>query len=760
VSSAAASFSNFIDAASAAPAGLQAGAAPARARSLRILLCWIGVAVGVAAPAAEARSDALSLAERAAQTLSQMTEAEKLALTVGRLGAPWGGRPKPAGAVGSAGFVQGVARLGVPALQETDGELGVANPGDIRHGDGATAMPSNLALASTWDEALARRQGKAVASEARERGFNVLLGGAVNLIRDPRGGRDFEYFSEDPLLSGVLAGAQIAGAQSRGVLTTVKHFALNDQETDRSGLDVKIDPAAARESDLLAFEIAIERGKPGAVMCAYNAVNGVHACENRWLLDSVLKRDWGYPGFVMSDWGAVHSTVAGAAAGLDQESGAQLDAREYFGRSLAEAIAAGRLPQARVDGMARRVLTSIYDARLADDRPEVVPFVADPAGAEKVALEIARQGAVLLRNQGALPLPAETKSIAVIGGRADVGTLAGGGSSQVAPRGGIAAKTQIDKDHAAVFDPSSPLAAIRRAFPHAQVTWDDGADPQRAARVAAAAEVAIVFADQWKTEGADAVGVDLPDGQNRLIDAVAGANPRTTVVIESGGPIAMPWLAKTAAVLEVWYPGQRGGEAIADLLSGAVNPSGRLPVTFPASLGQLPHQRLPGDPRRDGAPNAASGRELVAEYGEGALVGYKWFAARREKALFPFGFGLSYTRFGLAGLVATVDGRSVTAQATVKNVGDRPGVATAQFYAVPPDSGDGVRLVGWRRVELAPGETRTVSVALDPRLLASFDETRRQWRVRPGTYALSAGFDVDDRALSTRFALGGFTLPP
>lgn len=713
------------------------------------------------APLAAAPTDdrALAPAERAAQTLARMTEAEKLALVHGRLGAPWGGRPKPNGAIGSAGFVAGAPRLGVPALQETDGELGVANPGDIRRGESATAMPSNLALAATWDEALARRQGEAVANEARARGFNLLLGGAVNLIRDARGGRNFEYFSEDPLLSGVMAGAAVAGAESRHVLTTVKHFALNDQETNRGALDARIDPAAARESDLLAFEIAIERGHPGAVMCAYNRVNGVYACENRWLLGAVLKGDWRYPGFVMSDWGAAHSTVAAALAGLDHESGAQLDAHEFFGPPLAQAVAEGRVPQARLDDMARRILTSIYAAGLVDDPPRVDP--ADPAAAERTALDIEREGAVLLRNQGLLPLAADARSIAVIGGHADAGMLAGGGSSQVAPRGGVAAKVQIDKDHAEIFDPSSPLMAIRRQFPRAQVVWEDGRDAAQAAKVAATAEVAIVFADQWMTEGADAVGIALPDGQDRLIDAVARVNPRTAVVLETGGPVAMPWLERTAAVIDAWYAGQRGGEAIAEILSGAVDPSGRLPVTFPASLAQLPHPALAGDPRLSGAPNAAGGRKFVAEYREGALVGYKWFAAQGERPLFPFGFGLSYTRFELDDLSVKVDGERVQAQATVKNVGERAGATTPQFYiTLPGGAGAAPRLVGWRRVELQPAEARTVSVSLDPRLLASFDETARRWRVAAGTYALSAGFDVERRQLSAPVTMGAFDLPP
>ena len=275
-----------------------------------------------------------------------MTQQEKLSLLHGVIAAPWGGKPRPDGSIGSAGYVPGVPRLGIPALQETDAELGVANPGDVRRDDTATAMPSDLALASTWNPETARLQGQSVASEARAKGFNVLLGGAANLIRDPRGGRNFEYLSEDPLLTGVMAGAMIEGAQSGGrIISTIKHFALNAQETDRVVLDARIDKSATRESDLLAFEIAIERGRPGSVMCAYNQVNGTYCCENDWLLNEVLKTDWAYPYFVMSDWGAVHSTVHSALAGLDQESGEQLDTQNFFADGLALAISDGEGPR-------------------------------------------------------------------------------------------------------------------------------------------------------------------------------------------------------------------------------------------------------------------------------------------------------------------------------------------------------------------------------------------------------------------------------
>ena len=712
-------------------------------------------AAAAGAPCGDGSGTAEARAER---TLAALSQSEKLSLLHGVLGAPWGGRPKPAGAVGSAGYVPGVPRLGIPPLQETDAELGVANPGNVRRGDTATAMPSSPALAATFDLALARRQGETVGAEARAKGFNVLLGGTANLIRDPRGGRTFEYFSEDPLLTGAMAGAAIAGVQSQGVLSTIKHFALNDQESGRGRLDVEIDKARSRESDLLAFEIGVERGQPGAVMCAYNRVGGAFACENAWLLNDVLKGDWGYRGFVLSDWGAVHSTEAAAMAGLDQESAAQADARPFYA-DLGASVTAGRAPQARLDDMGRRILTSIFACGLADDPPPEAPF--DVAAAEATARAVEAEGAVLLRNDGLLPLSPELRRVLVVGAHADLGVPSGGGSSQVVPRGGIAFEEPEGRNRAMVFHPSSPLAALRRRLPAAEVAYDDGLDPERAARRAASADAVVVFADQYLTEGADAPDLALPAGQDRLVEAVAEANPRTAVVLETGGPVRMPWLDRTAAVLEAWYPGQQGGEAIADILTGRVDPSGRLPVTFPASEAQLPRPTLvrvsrdpPGRAPRDGPP-------VVARYGEGAMVGYKWYEAQGERPLFPFGYGLSYTRFRLGDLAARVEGEKVTASIAVTNAGKRAGTAIPQMYVTGPEgSGVRLRLAGWSRIDLAPGETRRAEVAIDPRLLATFDEPARRWRIARGVYRLSAGFDAASRDFSTEVALEAADLPP
>jgi beta-glucosidase len=733
--------------------------------AVALIVCLVSLASIVTSKAQERpwTDPSLPPASRAQMALEQMTQQEKLSLVHGVIAAPWGGKPRPAGSIGSAGYVPGIPRLGIPALQETDAELGVANPGNVRAGDTATAMPSDLALASTWDVELAGLQGRAVGAEARAKGFNVLLGGASNLIRDPRGGRNFEYFSEDPLLTGLMAGSMIEGAQSRHIISTIKHFALNAQETDRVVLDARIDAAATRESDLLAFEIAIERGRPGAVMCAYNQVNGSYCCENTWLLNEVLKGDWNYPYFVMSDWGAVHSTVRSAMAGLDQESGEQLDTQNFFEGPLAQAIGDGDVPETRLDDMAKRILTSIFAHGLAD--PTSATDAVDFAASDRTALAIAREGIVLLRNQGLLPLARDTRSLVVIGAHADRGAPSGGGSSQVVPRGGIAAKEQLGENSAMIFDPTSPLEAIRLQFPGARVDFDDGSIPARAAEAAAKADAVVLFVEQWMTEGADAPNLKLPGQQDRLVEAVAHANPRTVVVLETGGPVLMPWLAETAAVLEAWYPGQMGAEAIADILSGATNPSGRLPITFPVSEEQLPHPKIQGDP--NGAPMGPVGRGgrygaiYAATYDEGAAVGYKWFFEREGRPLFPFGFGLSYARFGLSDLAVNVSGAVVTATATVRNLSERAGAATPEFYlSGPKDASIPIRLVGWDRVELKPGEDRKVTVSVDPRLLATFDEAARRWRIKPGLYQLMAGFDSQDREVAASFELQSASLPP
>lgn len=715
---------------------------------------------------------ALSPDERAGLLVAELTLDEMISLVHGPMPALL--ETPPADAAMGAGYIPSVARLGIPALNETDASLGIANPRKVRPGDGATALPSGLALASSWDAELAYRAGAMVGSEARDKGFNVLLGGGANLTREPRCGRNFEYLGEDPLLAGTLAGETIRGAQSNDIVCTLKHFALNDQETCRHVVDARIDEAALRESDLLAFQIAIERGDPGSVMCAYNRLNGEWCGENAWLLEQVLRGDWAWPGWVMSDWGAVHTTAKAALAGLDQESGEQLDKQVYFGSLLKDAVEQGEVPFERLALMVRRILRSLIDKGLFDHPAEM--RTTDYAANGEVALAAAEAGIVLLKNDGILPLSPNLRKIAVIGAHADKGVLSGGGSSQVIPAEGVGHEIPVTMGPSSAFSrityhPSAPLAAIRELARNAAVTFDAGTDPAAAAEAAREADVAIVFADQWCTEAEDLPTLSLPHGQDALIAAVCAANPRTVVVLETGTPVTMPWLDACAAVLEAWYAGGRGGEAIANILYGETEPSGRLPISFPASTADLPRPQVPGmifGPPVEGATIPTSFPEVQqhkgrfsVEHPEGAETGYRWFARSGGRPLFPFGFGLSYTRFSYGGLELE-GGETVTASFDVTNTGDRPGIEVAQVYAVvmAADGKPSQRMIGWARVAVAPRETQRVCVAADPRLLAAYDVSLPGWRIAEGPVSVNVGSDARTMVLTGEARLVGRTLPP
>jgi beta-glucosidase len=702
---------------------------------------------GTAQADAPTANDIARAEARAIATVKAMTPDEKTVLTHGIMPLPFGPNSAkiPADAIPGAGYVPGVARLGVPALKESDASLGVAYVNGLR-GDGATALPSGLAQAATWNPAILEAGGAMIGSEARAKGFNVLLAGGVNLTRDPRNGRTFEYLSEDPLLSGTLVGAAIRGIQSNGIISTIKHFALNGQETGRKFVDTRISEAAARESDLLAFEIGIEQGQPLSVMCSYNVINGAHGCDHDMLLNTVLKHDWHWKGFVMSDWGAVPSLDT-AIHGLDQQSGAQLDPQVFFGADLAAKAKADPKWAARLNDMNKRVLTAIYAAGL--DKSDAKPGVAiDFAAHGEVALETAKQGIVLLKNTGnMLPLAKSAKRIAVIGGYAVSGVLSGGGSSQVDAPGGpkVAIPLGGDGPWASFFSQHyqgvAPLAGIRANAKDANVTYRDGSIIAEAVDQAKKADVAIIFATKWSTEGKDQGDLTLPNGQDALIAAVVAANPRTIVVLETGNPVAMPWLDKVPAVIEAWYSGARGGDAIASVLFGDTNPSGRLPVTFPASTAQLPRPVLDGywdlETNFAGDPPTPDAK-LSANYDiEGSDVGYRWFARTKQKSLFPFGYGLSYTSFANTGL--KVNG--LKASFTVKNTGARPGATVAQLYLTARGAEAKQRLVGFARVELKPGEEKPVSVTIDPRLLA--DWTKDGWTIKGGQYSFALGEDAE-----------------
>ena len=727
--------------------------------ALAILLAgFLGSGAGAAEPAPRPwMNTGLSPDERAALLLQALTPDEQRGLVHGILALPFTIDKLPEGVVISAGYVPGLERLGIPALRETDASLGVANPLGLRAGDGATALPSGLAIAATWNADLASAGGALVADEAAHLGFNVLLGGGVNLTREPRNGRNFEYLGEDPLLAGTLAGAAVRGTQDRHVLSTVKHFVLNAQETGRHVLNAVLDPARLRESDLLAFELAIEGGHPGAVMCAYNRVNGPYACDSAPLLNEVLKGDWHYPGWVMSDWGAVPG-VGAAANGLDQQSGEQLDGQVYFDEPLGQVIADGKLPAERLADMARRILRSMFAVGLFDTpRPDGKP---DYAAHADTARQLAEQGMVLLRNRaGLLPLPKQGKRILVIGGHADVGVLSGNGSSEVVPVGGPAATIPVGGEDDLstlgymLYQPGAPLKAIRAKAGAAQVRFVDGRYVSRAAADAKAADIVILFATQWTREGVDLPDLGLPEGQDRLIEAVAKANPNTVIVLENGGPVLMPWLDQIGAVVEAWYPGTGGAAALADLLFGDAEPSGRLPITFPAAENSTPNPELRG-------PGDDPAKTYDVHYAEGADVGYRWYGAHGVKPLFPFGFGLTYTSFAETALQAA-GGQTVTARFAVANTGKRPGQEVAQLYLLSgPGGGRAPRLLGWRKLSLAPGERQEVALTVDPRLLADFDTPAHAWRIRPGIYTIGLGADAT--AITTRqtVPLDGRTLPP
>lgn len=682
---------------------------------------------------------------RAKLLQQDLTLEEQIRRVHGEMAMPILGFTVPDGAIGSAGFVPADTTRGIPALQITDASLGVANPANVRPGDGGTPLPSGLSSAASWNPKVAYDGGQMIGHEAWSKGFNVMLAGGVNLARDPRNGRNFEYFGEDPLLAGTMAGENIKGIQSQHVLSTIKHFAMNDQETARMGMSAVIGERSLSESDLLAFQIAIERGQPGAVMCGYNRVNGTHACDNADLLQRILKDRWGYRGFVMSDWGSVHGVEA-AIHGVDIEMGTQLDkwlfGDVFFEKPLLAKAEQDQVYRTRLGEMSQRVLRSMFDVGLFEHPPVKTPI--DYAASKAVAQQAAEEGMVLLRNEKhALPLNGATKKILVVGGNADKGVLSGAGSSQVVepegaglviPTGGVG---QFASLREMVWHRSSPLKALKEELPDAVITFNDGRNSGEAAALAKNADVVIVFATQWMMESYDTYDLELPSGQNGLIDALASANAKTIVVLETGGPISMPWLNKTAAVMQAWYPGAGGGKAIARTLTGKVNPSGRLPITFPADLKQLPRPVVPGF----GGPENA---KIDVDYNiEGADVGYKWFARKNINPLFPFGFGLSYTQFKYDGL--KVEKTSpLTVSFNVTNIGKLTGQDVPQLYLTGMPGRAQQRLLGWNKIELRAGESRSITLQVDSRLLADFDVKAQRWSVAPGAYALGLGHSATE----------------
>jgi beta-glucosidase len=787
---------------------------------------------------------------RVAELLAAMTLDDKLALVDGT-----------GFATGTAGYVGNIAanpRLCIPALNLEDGPQGVADGVT-----GVTQLPAPVALAASFDPGLARQYGAVVGSEERGKGADVNLGPTVNIVRDPRWGRAFESYGEDPYLSGQTAVGYIQGVQSQGVLAEVKHYAVYNQETNRNTAadDAVVSQRAMREIYLPQFYTAVTQGGAASVMCSYSTINGQYACQNNQAL-GILEKQWGLPGFVTSDWGATHSTVASALAGLDLSMpGGSLFGTDYYGAPLKAAVQDGQVPVPALNDMVSRILLEMFRFGLFD-RPRtgaLTDTVTTPAHA-RTGQDIAEAGTVLLKNDGnVLPLRARSgRSIAVIGSDAGRYALTSGGGSAgvippytVTPAQGITRRAAADgvsvsyaqgdipaqgalaavpasafpdgltatyynnttltgtpaatgkvTDLALSWGGKSPAAGVnasgwsaslagtvtlpatgsyalslsltgtasvtvngttvfasQTAFggvSRATVTlpagtatiavryadsvpvgsdgitlgWQPPADLlAQAVAAARAAQVAVVFASDYETEGADLATIGLPASENQLISAVAAVTPDTVVVLNTGSAVTMPWLSQVKGVVEAWYPGQNDGNDIAAVLFGDVNPSGKLPVTFPRSLAQVPASTAAQWPGTGG----------TVQYSEGVLVGYRWYTTKGLTPLFPFGYGLSYTSFAFSRL-AVRPGRDGGYQvsADVTNTGQRAGADVAQLYVGDPAAtGEPAeQLKGYQRVTLRPGQTTRVTFAVSRGDLAWWNG---HWEVSPGSYALMVG---------------------
>jgi len=574
-------------------------------------------------------------------------------------------------------------------------------------------------VAATWDTSAERLYGQVIGSEQAAKGTTIDLGPTINIVRDPRWGRAFESIGEDPYLAGTLGAASIQGVQSTGTMAQVKHLAVYNQETNRNtpSDNAVVSTRAMQEIYLPAFQNSVQQGAASSVMCAYSTINGTDACQNPFLLTTVLRQQFGFGGFVTSDWGGTHSTAAAANAGLDQD---MPGSDGFFGSALHSAVSSGSVSAATLRSMASGILTQMFAFGLFDNPPAGSPAATATSAAHVAdALQLAEEGTVLLKNSGSvLPLSTSDTSIAVIGTDASSSPLtAGGGSASVNSSGTV-----------------TPLRGITsRAGSSGSVSFNDGSSASSAAALAAASSVAVVFVSKDESEGSDVSSIDLPSAENSLISAVAAANPHTIVVLNSGSAVTMPWLSSVAGVLEAWYPGQEDGTAIAALLFGDVDPSGHLTVTFPTSLSQVPASTAAQWPGQSG----------TVQYSEGVDVGYRWYNASNLTPLFPFGFGLSYTSFSFSNLkvAALPQGGAATVSATVTNTGARAGADVAQLYVSDPAaSGEPPRqLEGFARVNLQPGASQTVQFALSQRNLRYWNSSASNWATSTGSYGIAVG---------------------
>lgn len=686
---------------------------------------------------------ALDPDQRAALLLARLTFPEKISLLGGE---------DPKGVLGKegthTGTSRGIDRLGIPPIYLSDGPVGP------RQGK-ATGMPSPMSIASSFSPRIARADGAVIGNEAKAKGNDAVYAPGVNILRTPLNGRTFEYFGEDPYLAARLSTAFIRGLQAQGVMGNVKHYAANNQEGigvtapgvpigpgigSRFTVDVRVDERTLREIYLPAFESAVKNGNVATVMCAYPRVNGQYACENKHLLTEVLKGDWGFKGFVLTDYLAAKNTVASLNNGLDLDIFPGIVLSPI---AVGTAVLLGQVSLATINEHVSRILRTMFAYGMFDR----AAYVDDTSQIDRVAHheEAARleaEGIVLLENRGQLlPLDESTLgTLAVIGPEADK-IRDGGGSSA------------IDE-----FELTTPLAALRTRLGAARVVYDDGTDAARAAEVARNADAAVVVVGDAMTEGNDKLAPTLDSGQTDgvkrdvLVAAVAAAQPRTVAVLQSGGPVLLPFRNDVGALLEMWYPGQNGGTALSRVLFGDVDPGGRLPATFPAAAGDLPTA---------GDLFAYPGVLETVRYKEGVLVGYRHYDAKSLGVAYPFGHGLSYTSFAYGPpVVERLDAPGVARVSfTVTNTGSRAGSTVPQLYVGMPEPRAGVvqpprQLKGFTKVSLAPGETRTVSLTLNRRAFSYWDVLTDGWQVAPGCYRLEVGRSSRDIAHRATAAWG------
>ncbi|MBN2579665.1 MAG: glycoside hydrolase family 3 C-terminal domain-containing protein [Pirellulales bacterium] len=628
-------------------------------------------------------------------------------------------------------IVIGVPRLGIPDLLVTNGPAGFgpAGPG---HESPATALPAPIALAATWDVDAARTYGAIAAGEAGDLGNTFFEAPDVNIARVPQNGRTFEAYGEDPFLVSRLTVANVQGIQSQGLIANVKHYALNNQEAQRFVVNVVVDQRTMREIYLPAFEAAVKEGKAASVMGAYNKVNGVYCCENDVLLDQILRKDWGFRGFVSSDFRAVHSTVPTVMTGLDVE----MPTGKYLGKPLKAAVQSGEVPESVVDEHLICRFRTMMEIGVWDHPPERKPIPAEKNA--ETARHIAEKGVVLLRNEGGLlPLDVkQLKTVVLIGPGAVKAAIGGGGSSRVIP----------------IIKVVSPVEGLRRRLGEGvKVRLIPGDDIPTAADVAGESDLAIVMLHAWQTEGRDHK-IALSGSQDALVEAVAVANPKTVVVLKTGGPVLMPWAEKVPAIIEAWYPGQMDAEVVPAVLLGDCNPSGKLPITFPKRAADLPAH----------TPEQYPGVNGEARYSEGVMVGYRWFDRQKIEPLYPFGHGLSYSDFVCDYLKLSADKLSTAApQLTVEfdvvNNSGPGGVEVAQVYLGLPSLPDVPQpprqLKGFARLSIAPGKTVHARVTLDPRAFSYWDVKTHGWKVAPGEYTVEVGSSSRDIRLKGRVTL-------